>query len=100
MIYNIYINSIVITDFVNLQFTTFNLLFVLLYCLHFPKKNMITFTMYYIYINKYYWKISYAIDDIKKMGNMNVKYVLHKYYVFYLYMNYILTSKKILRNYI
>lgn len=56
--------------------------------------------MYYIYINKYYWKISYAIDDIKKMGNMNVKYVLHKYYVFYLYMNYILTSKKILRNYI
>lgn len=38
-IYSIYINSTVITDFVNLQFTTFNLLFVLLYCLHFPKKK-------------------------------------------------------------
>lgn len=61
-IYSIYINFTVITDFVNLQFTTFNLLFVLLYCLHFPKKkNMITFT-----INKHYWKISYAIDDTLK----------------------------------
>lgn len=64
MIYSIHINSIVITDFVT--YSLQHLLFVLFYCLHFPKKNMITFTMYYIYINKYYWKISYAIDDTLK----------------------------------